>query len=137
MYDGKEKVTKHKYLTFQFTDEAVSFIEGAKEKPFFMYLAYNAVHGPNQAPQEYIDKYPDFPQNERVQAAMVSALDDGIGQVLETLKRTGKYENTLIFFLSDNGGLPYWWKGSNDPWQGFKREQWEGGYHVQFVMSWP
>lgn len=137
LYDGKEKVTKHKYLTFQFTDEAVSFIEGAKEKPFFMYLAYNAVHGPNQAPQEYIDKYPDFPQNERVQAAMVSALDDGIGQVLETLKRTGKYENTLIFFLSDNGGLPYWWKGSNDPWQGFKREQWEGGYHVQFVMSWP
>ncbi len=137
MYDGRTKVTKHKYTTFQFTDEAIDFISGAKEKPFFLYLAYNAVHGPNQAPQEYIDKHADLPQGIRVQAAMVNALDDGIGRILDYLKDKGLEENTLLFFLSDNGGLPSWWKGSNDPWRGFKREQWEGGYHVQFMMRWP
>ena len=137
LFDGKTKVTKHKYTTFQFTDEAIDFINGAKEKPFFMYLAYNAVHGPNQAPEEYVARFAHLPKGERIQAAMVSALDDGIGQVLDAIKRKGQEKNTLVFFLSDNGGLQSWWKGSNDPWRGYKREQWEGGYHVQFIMRWP
>jgi uncharacterized sulfatase len=141
LYDGKTKVKKHDYLTFQFTDEAVKFIEEDKkgEKPFFMYLAYNAVHGPNQAPKEYVAKYTakGFDKRVATQLAMVDALDEGVGKVLKTLKDEGMEENTLVFFLSDNGGLPAWYKGSNSPWRGFKREQWEGGYHVQFLMKWP
>lgn len=141
LFDGKTKVTKHKYLTFQFTDEAVNFIEEGKnnKKPFFMYLAYNAVHGPNQAPVDYVAKYTakGFPKNIATQMAMVDALDEGVGRVLKTLKESGLEENTLVYFLSDNGGLPSWWEGSNAPWRGFKREQWEGGYHVQFLMKWP
>ncbi|RKR13271.1 putative sulfatase [Maribacter vaceletii] len=141
LFDGKTKVKKHKYLTFQFTDEAIDFIEKGKEEkePFFMYLAYNAVHGPNQAPKDYIAKYTakGFPKKVATQMAMVDALDEGVGRVLKTLKENGLEENTLVYFLSDNGGLPAWWKGSNAPWKGFKREQWEGGCHVQFLMKWP
>ncbi|WP_299555874.1 sulfatase-like hydrolase/transferase [Seonamhaeicola sp.] len=139
LFDGKTKVKKHKYLTFQFTEEAVGFIEKHKQKPFFMYLAYNAVHGPNQAPESYINKYikKGIPKRMATQMAMIDALDEGVGKVLDALKANGLEENTLIYFLSDNGGLPSWWKGSNDPWKGFKREQWEGGNHVQFLMKWP
>ena len=141
LFDGKTKVKKHTYLTFQFTDEAIDFIgnakKTAKEKPFFMYLAYNAVHGPNQAPADYIKKFSNYPEGLSKQVAMVAALDDSIGRLLDYLKSEGLEENTLVYFLSDNGGLPAWWKGSNDPWKGFKREQWEGGYHVQFMMRWP
>ncbi|QVY66084.1 sulfatase [Polaribacter sp. Q13] len=141
LFDGKTKVKKHKYLTFQFTDEAIDFIDNAKkkdkEKPFFMYLAYNAVHGPNQAPEDYIKKFSKYSKGMSKQAAMVSALDDSVGRVLNYLKAQDLEENTLVYFLSDNGGLPSWWKGSNDPWRGFKREQWEGGTHVQFMMRWP
>ncbi|AWG23302.1 hypothetical protein FFWV33_18095 [Flavobacterium faecale] len=137
LYDGNEKVKKHDYLTFQFTNEAISFIDSAKKKPFFMYLAYNAVHGPNQAPDDYMAKFKHLSKSDQVKAAMVAALDDSVGKLLDELKNKGLEENTLIFFMSDNGGLPTWWKGSNAPWRGFKREQWEGGCHVQFMMRWP
>ncbi|MEO6786102.1 MAG: sulfatase-like hydrolase/transferase, partial [Chthoniobacteraceae bacterium] len=110
LFDGRTKVTEHKYLTFQFTDEAIRFIEGAKSQPFFLYLAYNAVHGPNQAPDDYIARFAHLPEKERLQAAMVAALDDSVGRLLDELKRNGQEQNTLIYFLSDNGGLPNWWK---------------------------
>ena len=141
LFNGKKKVKKHKYLTFQFTDEAIDFIksnEASEEnKPFFMYLAYNAVHGPNQAPEDYIEKYKNEPKGIAKQMAMVHALDDSVGRLMKSLKEMNLENNTLVYFLSDNGGLPNWWKGSNEPWRGFKREQWEGGYHVQFLMKWP
>ena len=141
LFDGKKKVKKHKYLTFQFTEEAIGFIKKneatVKKKPFFMYLAYNAVHGPNQAPQHYIDKFKKEPKGIAMQMAMVHALDDSVGRLMKFLKEKNLEENTLVYFLSDNGGLPNWWKGSNEPWRGLKREQWEGGYHVQFLMKWP
>ncbi|SDW34186.1 uncharacterized sulfatase [Lutibacter oricola] len=141
LFDGKKKVKKHDYLTFQFTDEAIDFIDennkSSEKKPFFMYLAYNAVHGPNQAPEDYIAKFKNQPKAIAKQMAMVNALDDSIGRLLDALKKMGVEENTLVYFLSDNGGLPNWWKDSNKPWRGFKREQWEGGCHVQFLMKWP
>ncbi|QVY66085.1 sulfatase [Polaribacter sp. Q13] len=137
LFDGKKKVKKHDYLTFQFTNEAINFIEDTKDKPFFMYLAYNAVHGPNQVPKEYSDKFDTGKKGDNNMLGMLAALDDSIGKLLDYLKEKNLEENTLVYFLSDNGGLSYWYKGNNAPWNGFKREQWEGGYHVQYLMRWP
>lgn len=138
LFDGRNKVLTHDYLTFEFTKEAIEFIDDEKDNPFFLYLAYNAVHGPNQAPDAYIKKLEHMPKGPaRLQAAMTLALDDAIGNLLAKLKEEKIDDNTLVFFISDNGGLPYWWKGSNDPLKGFKRDQWDGGHKVQFMARWP
>ncbi|MFD2256141.1 sulfatase [Luteolibacter algae] len=138
LFDGRTKIGEHDYLTHAFTDHAISFIEKTGEQPFFVYLAYNAVHGPNQAPKETIAKYATkMARNDAVMAAMVEELDTGIGRVLASLEKTGKAKNTLVFFLSDNGGLPYWWDGSNGKLRGFKRFQYDGGNKVPFIVRWP
>lgn len=137
LFDGHKKVEKHVYLTRAFTDRTLQFIDRSGDKPFFIYLAYNAVHGPNQAPKETIARFSGFPQKELVEAAMTAELDAGIGRLLDALDESGKGKNTLIFFLSDNGGLPYWWEGSNAPLRGFKRFQYDGGEKVPFLVRWP
>ena len=73
------------------------------EQPFFAYVAYNAPHYPMHAPQKYLDRFPDLPPDKRIMAAMISAVDDGVGEIVESLRRTGQYENTVLFFSSDNG----------------------------------
>ena len=113
LFDGRTKVTEHDYLTRAFTDRAIRFIGKSGDTPFFIYLAYNAVHGPNQAPEEVVARFPEFPPKESLQAAMVAELDAGIGRLLDALEQSKKSQDTLIFFLSDNGGLPNWWEGSN------------------------
>jgi len=137
LFDGRKKVESHDYLTREFTNRTISFIERSGDRPFFVYLAYNAVHGPNQAPKETTARYSGFPQNELVEAAMVAELDTGIGRILTALDNSGKARNTIIFFLSDNGGLPYWWIGSNGDLRGFKRFQYDGGDKVPFIVRWP
>ncbi len=137
LFDGRKKVEQHDYLTREFTNRAISFIERSGNKPFFIYLAYNAVHGPNQAPKEIIARFTAVPQREAVMAAMMAELDAGVGRLLETLEKSGKAQNTLIIFLSDNGGLPYWWDGSNGVLRGFKRFEYDGGNKVPFIVRWP
>lgn len=137
LYDGRQKVKKHDYLTRAFTDRAVDFMQRSADKPFFLYLAYNAVHGPTQAPQESIERHPDLPKQDAVRVAMVDELDGGVGRVLASLKKLGLEDNTLVFFLSDNGGLPVWWEGSNGNLRGFKRAQFDGGVKVPFMVRWP
>lgn len=137
LFDGRKKVEQHDYLTRAFTDRATQVIEQSRQKPFFIYLAYNAVHGPNMAPQETIERFGHLPKNEAIQAAMVAELDAGVGQVLDSLDATGKTRDTLIFFLSDNGGLGNWWKGSNGVHRGLKRHQFDGGNKVPFIVCWP
>ncbi len=105
--------------------------------PFFIYLAYNAVHGPNHAPEETIQRFSKLPNREAIQAAMVAELDEGIGCVLKELDAAGKSANTLVFFLSDNGGLPSWWEESRGGMRGYKREQFDGGGKVPFLVRWP
>ncbi|WP_182870339.1 sulfatase-like hydrolase/transferase [Rhodopirellula sp. JC639] len=133
------------YLTTALSRDAAGFVESNKDKPFFLYLAYNAPHGPLQAPDEDIERYNHIAnQKRRVYAAMVDVMDRGIGEVISALEENGLRDNTLIFFLSDNGGpqaskqKPGKWNGSsNEPFRGGKGDVYEGGVHVPFIASWP
>lgn len=133
------------YLTTALSLDAVKFIEKNKTKPFFLYLAYNAPHTPLQAPKKAIAKYQHIKDDKRrIYSAMVDVMDQGIGRVVEALKKHGLRKNTLVFFLSDNGGpQPMSWNAefgngsSNLPFRGGKTNMYEGGIHVPFVASWP
>lgn len=126
------------YLTDEFSKEAVEFIEKNKKGPFFLYLAYNAPHGPLQATEKYLNRFEHIQNKKRrTYAAMVSAVDDGVGEILKKLETLNIQKNTIIFFLSDNGG-PEQNNGSNNgPLREGKSSIYEGGNRVPFAMQWP
>ena len=139
--DGRKPVDKTEYLTDVFTDRAVDFIQRQKSQPFFLYLAYNAVHTPMQAPEKYLSRFAHIADpTRRTYAAMLSAMDDGIGRTLASVRNAGLEENTLIIFFNDNGGPTMQGttiNGSiNTPLRGSKRQTWEGGIRVPFIISW-
>lgn len=136
--DG-ERFRPKGHLTDYFTDNALAAIEANKNRPFFMYLAYNAPHTPLQATQADYDALPQIKDHtQRVYGAMIRQLDRRIGDVLQKLKATGLDQNTLVIFTSDNGGA--WYAGIPDlnrPYRGFKGTFFEGGIHVPLLMRWP
>jgi arylsulfatase A-like enzyme len=134
---NREPVKIDKYLTDAFTDEAVHFIEENKDDPFFLFLSYNAPHTPMQAPAEEIARFAHIKDpKRRTYAAMVSIVDKGVGQVLAKLKELDMEKETLVFFLSDNGGPTSANASNNKPLRGFKSDVWEGGWRVPFVLRW-
>ena len=132
-----EPVQTTKYLTDEFSDEAVGFLERNKDKPFFLFLSYNAPHTPLQATEKYLKRFPGIKNKKRrTYAAMVSAMDDGIGRVLAKLKELELEKDTMIFFLSDNGGPENKNASDNGPLRGQKSDVWEGGFRVPFAVKW-
>lgn len=133
-----ERVDTDAYLTDELSDAATAFIQkaAAGDQPFCLYLAYNAPHTPLQATDTYLDRFPEIEDpDRRTYAAMLSAVDDGVGRVLSTLRELEIEEETIIFFLSDNGGATNN-ASINKPLRGFKSSYFEGGIRVPFVMQW-
>ncbi|WP_127490575.1 sulfatase-like hydrolase/transferase [Paenibacillus glycanilyticus] len=137
------------YMTEAITREATAFIDAAPDdEPYFMYVAYNAPHYPMHAPKAYLDRFPDLPPDRRIMAAMIAAVDDGVGEIVKALKQNGAYEDTIIFFSSDNGPSTEsrnWLDGTEDLYyggsagrfRGHKASLFEGGIREPAILSYP
>lgn len=138
-WNGGQRFAPKGHMTDYFTDNAVAAIKANANRPFFLYLAYNAPHTPLQATKADYDALPQIKDHTtRVYGAMVRQLDRGIGRVLQTLKDQRIDDNTLVIFTSDNGGA--WYTGlkdSNAPFRGYKATFFEGGLRVPFFLRWP
>ncbi len=151
-----EPPRKDIYLTDLFSDEAVGFIDRNHDKPFLLYMAYNAIHHPWQVPDQYLERTKNLTdsKNRNFIAAMILSMDDGVGRVYDVLEKHKILDHTAIVFLTDNGsprgqGLDHAPKDaslermdgmdfmSHTPWRGFKGDVYEGGTRIPFCMRWP
>jgi uncharacterized sulfatase len=138
-WNGGDAFEPGGYLTDYYTDEAIKAIEANRERPFFLYLAHWAPHTPLQATRADYDALSHIEEHRlRVYAAMIRALDRGVGRVLAALEANGLTENTLLLFTSDNGGAHYiGLPDVNQPYRGWKITFFEGGIHVPYFVKWP
>ena len=135
------------YLTERITRKSVDFIRAHADEPFFLYVAYNAPHYPMHAPAHYLDRFPDLPPDRRIYAAMLAAVDDGVGEIVQTLGDLGLADDTILYFQSDNGPSREsrnWLDGTPDPYYGgsaggfagHKFSLFEGGVRVPAIIKW-
>lgn len=142
--DGKP-VDVAEHLTVAFGHEASSFVRRHQSEPWFLYLAFNAPHDPEEPTPERLERFKDIANKKRrAYAAQVSLLDDAIGETLDALRETGQARRTLVFFFSDNGAPVTTANGGSGPNGGInaplrdgKHSVYEGGVHVPFVVRWP
>ncbi len=139
MYEGLEKAPKNDtYLTDLFAERAISFIEKNKNELFFVYIPFNAVHTPLTAPEKYLKEFKDIEDKKRrTLCAMQYGMDINIGLILDKLVELDLYDNTMIVFISDNGGYPTKNASYNFPYKGHKGDYWEGGIRIPFAIKWP
>jgi len=157
LWENNEEVYNNGcYFTDLVSDKAVEYVRtqcnanfvGKGRRPFYLYLAYNAPHYPMHAPKKYMDRFAHLPWDRQVMAAMLSAVDDGLGMLIDELERQGQLANTVIFFQSDNGPSREsrnWLDGNPDPYyggssgvfKGHKFSLFEGGIRVPAIISWP
>ena len=136
IYRDGQPIGDSGYLTRNITREAVAFIERNRDQPFFAYVPYNAVHNPIQAPQDYISRFSNPDPKRNTYLAMLAIMDEGIGAILDALDRLDLAQDTLVIFLSDNGGA----RGTtaaNGALRSYKHSVYEGGIRVPFLLRWP
>ncbi|MEM7230766.1 MAG: sulfatase-like hydrolase/transferase [Planctomycetota bacterium] len=140
--NGTEKDDQPGYTTHVITKNSVRFIQENKSQPYFLYVAHEAVHLPFQTPDDTPDKRKPIPKKDRWNPkrirpkykVMLEVMDQGIGEILDAVKRSGAAERTLVFFFSDNGAIG---AGSNKPFRGGKFSHYEGGHRVPAIAWWP
>ena len=148
--DDHEIYDNGRYFTEMITEKAVAYIREAvaADEPFFLYVPFNAPHYPMHAPKKYVDRFPDLPPDRRIMAAMISAVDDAVGEILAEVNRHGITEQTCSFFMADNGPSREsrnWLDGNLDPYyggtagklRGHKFSLFEGGIRVPGIFHWP
>jgi arylsulfatase A-like enzyme len=133
---GFEPVDEKEYFTDALAREATAFIDHHAKENWFLYLTFNAVHTPMQATDKYVSRFKSVAdESRRTYCGMMSAMDDAIGAVLKKLDENRLTDNTLIFFVSDNGGPPAN-SSDNSPLRGHKAQTWEGGVRVPYLVQW-
>ena len=145
--NNDEVYANGEYLTERITRKSVDFINRHRDEPFFLFVAYNAPHYPMHAPEKYLERFPDLPWDRRIMAAMLSAVDDGVGEITQALRENDLFDNTIIYFQSDNGPSREsrnWLDGTEDPYyggttgifSGHKFSLFEGGIRIPAILSW-
>lgn len=148
--NGKEVYANGEYFTELITKKAIERLRAAKAegKPFLLYVPYNAPHYPMHAPQKYLDRFPDLPWDRQIMAAMLSAVDDSVGAIMDEVERLGFADDTCTFFTADNGPSresrnwldgrqDYYYGGKTGALKGHKFSLYEGGIRVPGIMHWP
>ncbi len=142
----KEIFEDGRYFTERIADETVAFLEASPAQPFCAYVAFNAPHYPMHAPERYMERFSGLPLERQTYAAMVAAVDDGIGRIRASLEKSGQWDNTIFFFTGDNGattekraglGGQYATAGDNGVYRGFKFSAFDGGIHIPGFVHYP